>query len=102
MSILTMLRIEERSAFGREELYACVRAHPDDLDGCVSHAPGIRALTDGLDAALRAGKTPSHSSPRRAPGSRSSRRAIWLGLAHGKILLSPSSLPPTLRVLLGV
>ena len=52
MSVLTWQRLGERTGYARAELVECERAHPNEVARCVDDNPAIRALKDGLVAAI--------------------------------------------------
>ena len=127
--IMTMIRIEERTAYARDELRACLDQHPDDARGCLVHNPGVRAMGEALFAAVAI--DPDAADARLAAArerlerfyqadeaaafrlasdsgttvvyARFGRRpAIWLGLRDGKLVARPEALPASLRAILGL
>jgi hypothetical protein len=132
MSILTWMRLEERTKFARAELRQCEKDHPDQVRDCVFKNPQTQALAQGLeavlkseqddprddDAALEAAheKISEYYKPDEAAAFRlvaadkvlvvyakhPGKKAIWLGLTKGKFIIKPEELPARLRKLLEV
>jgi hypothetical protein len=132
MSIMTFMRLDERTKYARAELKQCEADHPDQINDCIKQNPQIHALALGLkavikseqddprddDAALAAAheQIAQYYKPDEAAAFRlaaadktlvvyakyARKKAIWLGVAGNKFLTRPEQLPPALRKRLGV
>jgi hypothetical protein len=132
MTIMTWMRLQERTKFARSELRDCEQAHPDGVRDCVHKDPQIRALANALEAVIKSDEQDLHDDdaaiavmqdklaeyykPDEAAAFRLAagpqilvvfaryphRKAIWLGATKGRFLTKPEQLPAPLRKLLGV
>ena len=132
MSIMTWLRLEERTKYARAELKQCEKDHPDQIRECLMKDPQLLALAKGLeaviksehddprddDAALAAAheKISEYYKPDEAAAFRlaasgkilvvyaryARKKAIWLGITKGKFVIKPEDLDDRLRRILGL
>ena len=120
MSIMTWMRLEERTKFARAALKECEKEHPDQTRTCVRHDPQLRALADALEVVVKtdfkddeAGlaaardKLGEYYKPDEAAAFRlrqmddalviyaryAHNKAIWLGVAKGHFLTKSEQLP---------
>jgi hypothetical protein len=132
MSIMTAVRLEERTKVARAELGKCLHEHTDEPRECFVKDRELKALADALDAfALQAKQDPTDDAaanraahdklveyykPDEADAFRFAfadgtlvifakygrKPAIWLGLSKGHFVFAAKKLPDSLRHLLGV
>jgi hypothetical protein len=127
MSLMTWLRLEQRTKYARLGLIECEMAHPDRLESCLGRDPELRAMAHAVRAAHVATSydealAAAHDKLRdfykddEASAFRLVRfqdtlvlfarygrnPAIWLGYANGHYTIYPHQLPPRLRVALNL
>lgn len=130
MTIMTWLRIEERTKYARKQLAECHQQHPDDFHQCLDTNPEVRAMKEGLVAAVKIAQRAPQDVQAQVAAAREKlvayykddeadafelastrealvlfarygrKPAIWLGWVNGKFTINAQRLPPALHKLL--